>query len=49
VISYLSPVGRGLLGRREGDSVNIELPEGSVSYKVLSIAASGELGREAGT
>ncbi|MFQ5843731.1 MAG: transcription elongation factor GreA [Planctomycetota bacterium] len=49
VISYLSPVGRGLLGRSVGESVAIELPEGSVSYRVLSIEASRELARESGT
>jgi len=37
IISYLSPVGRGLLGLARGSSVEITLPEGTVSYEVLSI------------
>jgi transcription elongation factor GreA len=37
VISYLSPVGSGLLGKAEGAEADIQLPEGSVSYKVLAI------------
>ena len=37
VISYLAPVGRGLLGRKVGESVEIELPDGKVSYEIKSI------------
>ncbi|MHC4548497.1 MAG: GreA/GreB family elongation factor [Planctomycetota bacterium] len=37
VISYLSPVGRGLLGKPTGGRADIQLPEGSVSYEVLAI------------
>jgi len=37
VISYLSPVGRGLLGKCRGDRADITLPEGSVTYEVLEI------------
>lgn len=37
VISYLSPVGRGLLGATPGSTVEIALPEGTVTYSVLSI------------
>ncbi len=37
VISYLSPVGSGLLGKSAGAQADIQLPEGSVSYKVLAI------------
>lgn len=36
-ISDESPVGNGLLGKKEGDSVDIEIPSGTVSYKVISI------------
>ena len=43
VISYHSPVGRGLLGRKIGDTVEIELPDGSVSYRVTGIEPAGEL------
>jgi len=37
VISYLSPVGSGLLGKAAGAQADIQLPEGSVSYTVLAI------------
>jgi transcription elongation factor GreA len=37
VISYLSPVGRGLLGKKLEDRTEIELPEGSAAYTVLAI------------
>ncbi|MCZ6787339.1 MAG: GreA/GreB family elongation factor, partial [Planctomycetota bacterium] len=37
VISYLSPVGRGLLGKKLQDRTEIELPEGSAAYTVLGI------------
>jgi transcription elongation factor GreA len=37
IISYLAPVGRGLLGRAPGESVEIDLPDGKVSYEVLGV------------
>jgi transcription elongation factor GreA len=37
VISYLSPVGSGLLGKATGAQADIQLPEGSVSYTVVAI------------
>ena len=37
-ISDLSPVGRGLLGKKAGDMVTIAVPAGSVSLKVLSVS-----------
>ena len=37
-ISDLSPVGRGLLGKKAGDTVTIAVPAGSVSLKVLSVS-----------
>jgi len=49
VISYLSPVGRGLLGKERGDRADIELPKGHVSYEILDIApATNELLEEPG-
>jgi len=42
IISYLAPVGRGLLGRKEGEQVDIELPEGRVHYEVLGIEVAPE-------
>jgi transcription elongation factor GreA len=40
VISYLSPVGRGLLGKQRGAKADIDLPEGHVSYEILEIEAA---------
>ena len=36
-ISDSSPVGAGLVGKREGDVVQIEIPRGTVTYKILEI------------
>jgi len=36
-LSNQSPVGMGLLGAKVNDTVTIEVPDGEVSYKVLSI------------
>ncbi len=41
IISTASPIGAGLLGRRAGDSVEIEMPNGSViPFEVLSVGVS---------
>lgn len=36
-ISMDSPVGRALLGRREGDEVSIQLPRGEVVFEILEV------------
>ncbi len=36
-ISYDSPIGKSLMGKKSGDSIKISLPSGEVSYKVLSV------------
>jgi len=36
-ISNVSPVGRALLGRRAGDEVSVQLPGGSIVYRVREI------------
>ncbi len=36
-VSYQSPIGAALLGRKKGDSVTVETPRGSVEYKILSL------------
>lgn len=36
-ISVQSPIGRGLLGKRVEDYVQITLPKGTVGYEILSI------------
>jgi transcription elongation factor GreA len=33
-----SPVGQGLLGKKVGDEVEIEVPKGSITFKVLEIS-----------
>lgn len=40
-ISILSPVGRALLGKEEGDEVAIEVPRGSIEYEILSVSYNG--------
>jgi transcription elongation factor GreA len=37
LISVASPVGKSLLGRREGDSVTIQIPSGSRRFDVLEL------------
>ncbi|MEK7776890.1 MAG: transcription elongation factor GreA, partial [Planctomycetota bacterium] len=39
IISYLSPIGRGLFNKKVGDIVSIKLPEGASSYEVIKIEA----------
>lgn len=36
-LSIDSPVGRGIMGRKEGDEVLVDTPSGPRSYRVLSI------------
>ncbi len=36
-ISYLSPIGAGLLGKKKGDEVLIQTPKGEVKYKIISV------------
>ncbi len=40
-ISVLSPVGRGLLGKVEGDEVVVEAPRGRITYEIISIRFLG--------
>ncbi|MBI2470658.1 MAG: transcription elongation factor GreA [Planctomycetes bacterium] len=37
IISYLSPVGKGLLNRTVGEIIKIKLPEGETSYELIKI------------
>ncbi len=37
LISNESPLGRGFLGKRSGDAIEVETPSGSVKYKILKI------------
>jgi transcription elongation factor GreA len=36
-ISHDSPLGRALIGKKVGDSVEVEAPAGKVSYEILAI------------
>lgn len=37
-ISVDSPVGKGLLGHEEGDEVSIEVPRGTLKFRILEIS-----------
>jgi transcription elongation factor GreA len=37
-ISVSSPVGKGLLGHKEGDAVEIKVPAGMLQYEIVKIA-----------
>tara|TARA_B100000282_G_scaffold290418_1_gene261369 strand:+ start:259 stop:738 length:480 start_codon:yes stop_codon:yes gene_type:complete len=39
-ISSSSPIGKGLLGKKEGDFVDINVPNGIVKFKIISIKSS---------
>ncbi len=36
-ISITSPIGRAVLGKQEGDEVEVETPKGKVTYKIVGI------------
>ncbi|MBQ7586344.1 MAG: transcription elongation factor GreA [Desulfovibrionaceae bacterium] len=40
-ISFVSPVGKALLGKEEGDEVTINIPRGRVTYEILNISFRG--------
>ncbi len=37
LLSLASPIGRGLLGRREGDTVTVAIPTGTRRFEVLEL------------
>ena len=37
-ISSESPLGQALLGKKKGDKVDVETPQGATTYKILSIS-----------
>lgn len=39
-ISDECPIGEALLGRRPGDTVFVEVPSGTVQYRVLSVSSA---------
>ncbi len=36
-LSYDSPLGSALLGKKKGDAVSIDTPKGTVEYKIISV------------
>jgi transcription elongation factor GreA len=36
-ISVTSPLGKGLVGKKQGDEVKIQVPAGSMEYKILEV------------
>ncbi|MDQ3875786.1 MAG: GreA/GreB family elongation factor, partial [Actinomycetota bacterium] len=39
-LSNESPVGKAILGRRKGDTVEVAAPRGSLTFKILDIKAA---------
>lgn len=37
LISNESPIGRGLLGKKVGDTVEVKVPKGTITYTILAI------------
>jgi len=37
IISNVSPVGKALIGHKKGDTISVQTPGGSTSYKIVSI------------
>lgn len=37
ILSYKSPIGRSFLGAHEGDEVEVELPSGTIGYRVRGV------------
>ena len=37
-----SPIGQGLLGRKKGDKVSIDVPEGTLNFEILDIRFDDE-------
>lgn len=40
-ISFLSPVGKALLGKEAGDEITILIPKGEVTYEILEVSFPG--------
>ena len=37
-ISVQSPIGKGLLGKKKGEDVSIDVPSGELKFKILNIS-----------
>ena len=38
-----SPIGQGMLGRKKGDKVEIQVPRGTIRFKILDISAASDI------
>jgi transcription elongation GreA/GreB family factor len=36
-ISYKSPIGQALQGKKKGDTVSVATPKGDIEYKIVSV------------
>ncbi|MEO2022432.1 MAG: GreA/GreB family elongation factor, partial [Pirellulaceae bacterium] len=36
-----SPIGQGLLGKKKGDKVEIDVPKGKLRYEIIKISFDG--------
>jgi transcription elongation factor GreA len=36
-ISHISPIGRALMGKKDGDTVLIEVPNGTIAYTIIMV------------
>ena len=37
-LSVKSPIGKGLLGKKKGESVKVEIPSGNIEFEILNIS-----------
>lgn len=44
LVSIASPIGRGLMGKRDGETVTIDVPSGQKQYEILSVRTIHEKG-----
>ena len=38
LIYFKSPIGKGLLGKKKGEEVSIDVPSGELKFKILNIS-----------
>ncbi len=36
-ISYKSPIGQALVGKKKGDNVSVSTPKGDITYEIISV------------
>ncbi len=42
-LSYLSPIGKALIGKREGEVIAVKVPAGNIVYKIIKIEIENDL------